>query len=117
MSAVRLTRAQRRLPQKLADRYRATQVNRLFFERRPDRQHRVRLASQVEIDQQKLFDGKPPPIPPGCRLFTVDRNIAPGVRMRLFVWNLEGAETDLSAAVARRIFEWVATTWEIEAQI
>ena len=41
MSALRLTRAQRRLMQKLADHVdRVTQADRLFFERFPHRQHR-----------------------------------------------------------------------------
>ena len=118
MIAVRLTRAQRRLMRMLADRAdRVTQADSLFFERRPDRQHRIRLASQAEIDQQALLDGKPPWIPQGFRLFTVVRNVAPGYRMRLFVRSPEGAETDLDESTCRQVFECAATpkVWEIEA--
>ena len=49
-----LTRPQRRQLQKLADRVdRVTQADRLFFERRPDRQRRVRLANQAELSSRK----------------------------------------------------------------
>jgi hypothetical protein len=118
--SIHLTRAQRRQMQKLADRVdRVTQADRLFFERRPDRMHRVRLASQAEIGQQELLEGKPLFMPPGCRVFCIVRNIAPGVRMRLFTYGLEGSETDLSEAWARAIFEKAATpqAWKIEAQL
>jgi hypothetical protein len=117
---IQLTRTQRRQMQKLGERVdRVTQADRLFFERFPNRQHRVRLASQAEIGQQEIMEGKPQAIPPGCRIFTAVRNIAPGVRLRLFTFGLEGSETDLSEAWARAIFETAATprTWEIEAQM
>jgi hypothetical protein len=117
---VQLTRAQRRQMQRLTDRVdRVTQADRLFFERRPDRKHRVRLASQAEIGQQEILEGKPLFMPPGCHIFTVVRNIAPGVRLRLFTYGLEHSETDLSEATTRAIFETAATprTWEIEAQM
>src|SRR4051812_9141353 len=117
---IQLTRTQRRQLKKLADRTdRVTQADRLFFERRPDRSHRVRLASLSEIDQNELLEGKPQAIPPECRIFAVVRNIAPGVRLRLFIFGLEGSETDLTETMARTIFEESATpkTWEIEAQM
>lgn len=120
MSALRLTGAQRRPMQKLAERVdRMTRVDGLFFERWLDRQHRVRLASQAEINQQELFDGKLPPIPPGRRLFTVVRGVSPDALMCLCVPNLEYAGADLSEAVARRIFEWVVSshTPKIEARL
>ena len=106
--------------QKVADRVeRVTQADRLFFERFPHRQHRVRLASQAEIEQYELLEGQPAMPQPGCRVFTVVRNIAPGTRLRLYTYGLEGAETDLSEPAARTIFEAAATPqmWEVEAQI
>jgi hypothetical protein len=51
---------------KLADRSIITQADRLFFERRPDRQHRVRLASQAESTAQHRYDSLPPPPVAGC---------------------------------------------------
>ncbi len=118
--SVNLTRAQRRQMQKLADRVdRVTNADRLFFERRPDRMHRVRLASQAEIGQNEILEGKPQWLPPGCRIFCIVRNIAPGIRLRLYTFGLEGSETDLNEAWAQAIFEASATprTWEIEAQM
>jgi len=94
---------------------RVTQADRLFVDRRPDRQHPFRLASQAEINQQKLFDSKPPPIPSGCRLFTVVRGISPDARMCPYLPNLEDARTDLSGGVARRIFS--SHTPEIDARL
>ena len=66
MSGIMLTRAQRRQMQKMADKIdRITQADRLFFERFPHREIRVRLARQAEIEQQAILDGKPPNIPQG----------------------------------------------------
>jgi hypothetical protein len=120
MSEIRLSRAQRRQMQRLANKVdRVTQADRRFFERRPDRQHRVRLAGLAEIEQQALLEGKPLKIRPGFRLYAIVRNVAPGARLRLFLPAPEGRETDLSEAVARVIFETVGTpkTWEVEADI
>ena len=117
-TSIWMSKSQRRQLRKLADKVgRITQADRRFFERRPDRQHRIRLTSQAEIDQQALLDRKPPWIPQGFRLFTVVRNVAPGYRMRLFVRSPEGAETDLDESTCRQVFECAATpkVWEIEA--
>jgi predicted alpha/beta-fold hydrolase len=57
------------------------------------------------------------PVP--SRIFAAVRNVAPGIRLRLFTYGLEGSETDLSEAYARQIFEAAATprTWEVVAQM
>ena len=115
-----LTRAQRRQMQKPADRvHRVTQADRRFFERRADRQHRVRLASQAEIEQAEIANGEPMTVPPGCRVFTIVKNIVTGARLRLFVLNAEGVETDVDEAVARGIWEAAAMPYarEVEARI
>lgn len=120
MSTIHLNRTQRRQMQKLADKVdRVTQADRRFFERFPNRRHRVRLASQAEIGQHELLEGQPIFLPDGFRIFTVVRNIADGVRLRLYTRGLEGSETDLNEATALQIFEASATskTWEIEAQL
>ena len=96
MSAVRLNRAQRRKILKLADWVdRVLQADRLYFERRPERQHLVKLSSRPEIEKREIIDGKPPTVPPSFRLL------------------------DLNEAVARRIFEWVVSshTPEIQARL
>jgi hypothetical protein len=120
MSEIQLTRAQRRAMKKFADRVdRITQADRLFFERFPHRQHRVRPSSQTEVGQNEIIDGKRVDLPPGWRWFTAVRNVAPGYRMCLLVPNLEGAETDLTEAVAREVFEGAAApfTWQLEARL
>jgi hypothetical protein len=120
MSTIQLNRTQRRQLQKLADRVdRVTQADRLFFERFPYRIHRVRLASPAEIEQQELLEGAALWAPPPCRIFAVVRNIAPGVRLRLMVRGVEGAETDLTEEMASAIFRDSATpqTWAVEAQM
>jgi hypothetical protein len=119
MSALRLTRLQRWLMQKLADHVdRVTQAGRVFLEPFPHRQQRVRLNIRAEINQHELIDGKRP-IPPGYRLFTVVRNIAPGARMRLVLPAPEGRDTDVCEATARAILQAVSSpyTWEIEARL
>ena len=120
MDEVKLTRAQRRQMQKLADKVdRITQADRRFFERFPHREHRIRLASQAEIEQNTLLDGKPPWIPQDFRLYTIVRNIAPGTRMRLFLPAPEGRETDVSETTARAVWDAVETPQvrDIEAQM
>ena len=117
MSALRLTRAQRRLMQKLADRVdRVTQADCLFFERFPHRQHRVRLTSRAEIEQQELLDGRSMTIPPSYRWFTAVHNIAPGYHLCLFVPYFEGAETDLDEATARKVFDWRLKKTDLQAR-
>jgi hypothetical protein len=118
--AMNLTRTQQRQMQKIADRVdRVTQADRRFFERRPDRKHRVRLSSQAEIEQFAILVGQPVSPAPGFRLFAIVRNIAPGLRLRLYTCAMEGAETDLLEATAAAIYEARATpkTRQIEAQL
>ena len=120
MSTIQLTRSQRREMQKLAGRVdKVTQADRRFFERFPNRRHRVRLASQAEIAQHELLEGAPIWKPPGTRIFVAVRNIAPGCRLRLYIRGIEGAETDLDEGMAKAIFESSASprTWEVEAQM
>jgi hypothetical protein len=107
---VNLTRTQRRQMRGLADRVdRASQSDRRFFERFPHRAHRIRLASRAEIGQEELLRGAVLWAPPPCRIFAAVRNVAPGVRLRLFTAGLEGSETDLSEAIASAAFEAAAT--------
>ena len=97
------SRARRRHLQKLTDKIdRVVEADRLFFERFPHRQYRVRFTSRAEIDRQQLIDGRTMKIPPGCRMFTVIRNFAPGFRLCLFIPNLEGADPDLGRSRGAR---------------
>jgi hypothetical protein len=109
MSTIQLTRAQRREMQKLADRVdRVTQADRRFFERFPHRMHRIRLASQAEIEQNAILMGSDEmALPPWQQHFVAVKNVAPGHRMRLTVVGPTGAETDLGEEAARGIYEVV----------
>ena len=112
-----LTRPQRRQIQKPAEYVdRVTQADALFFERFPHRKHRIRISGQAEIRQNEILDGKPWVPLAGFKFFTLVRNIAPGVRMRLYVPAPEACETDVDEATARAVFEARATpqVWEIE---
>jgi hypothetical protein len=109
---------QRRLRelQKLVDK--ATESDRLYFERYPQRRHRVRLSHRAEIDQNELLGGEPLPVPPGFRWFTVVRNVCPGARLRVFTLNREDAEVDLDEPTCREIYQWLETSFmrEVEAK-
>jgi hypothetical protein len=113
----KFTRAQRRQIQKLAERVdRVTQADARFFERFPHRKHRIRISGQAEIRQNEIMDGKPWATLAGFKFFTLVRNVAPGVRLRLYIPPPEGCETDVDEVTARTIFEARATpqVWEIE---
>lgn len=119
MSTVQLTCAQQKRMKKLTARVDImSQADRRFFERFPRRQHRIRMASQAEIEQHELLTGEMPWLP-GTRIFVAVRNIVAGARMRLYFRGLDGADTDLDECMARAIFEASAgpQTWKIEAQL
>jgi hypothetical protein len=103
-----LTPHQRRQMRKIVDRVgQMTQADRLFFERFPTRQHRVRLASQAEIEERRIFEYLPP-IPNGLRFFIVVRQVASCIRMRAMVVAPEDNETDMPESQCRAIFEQAA---------
>ena len=115
-----LKRQQRLKLERLAERVdRVTRADRLFFERRPDRKFRFRLAAQCEIDTEENLTGAALYVPAGTRIFVVICNIAPGARLRMFLRGMEGADTDLDEASCRAIYEGLATgnTRKIEAQM
>src|SRR4051794_9503329 len=121
MSAVQLTGDQHRALQTLAERVgRVTQADRLFFERFRHRQYRVRIASQAEIEQDLMLTGSERVLLPGERVFVAIKNVASGVRLRLLFVGPIDADTDLSEAHARLIFEEGTDSdkcREIEAQL
>ncbi len=106
-----LTRAQRRLTALGVKVDVMTQGDRTFFLRRPERQHRVRISHPAEVEQLRIVSGEPMKVPAGSRHFTVVRNIAPGLRWRLFVLNDADAETDLPEEVARTVWEAAETSY------
>jgi hypothetical protein len=107
---MKLTRTQQRQLDKLASYVeRVSDTDRVFFEQHPDRKHRVRLASEVEIAELEITYGEVMTLPPGYRYFVIVRNVAPGHRVELVVENAEDARTDVPEEVARAIFDSFAT--------
>jgi hypothetical protein len=84
------------------------QIDIQFFQRRPDRQHRVRLASPAEIEVSEHLVGGPMQIPAGYRAFVAVRNIVPGVFERALAVAPEDSETEMDEATAAAIFERLA---------
>ena len=115
-----LTRAERRRLQRLSDTIdKLIDTDRRFFERRPERSHRVRRAFAEEVAAGEIVLGQRRELPPHGAWFVAIRQIQPGVRVRAFFIAGRGLETDLSEAQAVGIFEAFATegTREIEAAL
>ncbi|WP_092047414.1 hypothetical protein [Methylobacterium pseudosasicola] len=85
---------------------RAVEGDRRFFARWPDRTYRIRLLSQAERRQVEIFQGKPLRPEPDQAVFTVMKQLAPGVRMRATVIGpLESIGEELTDAEAGSIYE------------
>ncbi len=80
-----LTRAERRRIKTLAPALgRVTDGDARFFERFPERQHRVRLASTAEVETDAILKGEPDiSTASGSRWVTMVKQLAPGVRLRV----------------------------------
>ena len=118
-----LTRNERRQMEKLGSYVRHVyDTDHVFFEQHPNRKHRVRLASEVEIAQLEIMEGEVMTLLPGMRRFALVRSVVPGAAcLRLYVTNDEGAPTGLEIPedIAHAIFESRATpnTREMEAAL
>jgi len=111
-----LSRAQQRQMHKLVSQIGRTAGDREFFESFSHRQHRVRVASQPEIQQLGIVDGEPLIIPPDCQLLAITRSVAPDVRERAYIFAPESARIDMDEITSRILFETSASPriWEIE---
>lgn len=115
--------AQRRLDELSAANDRMSQADKKFFERFPDRRHRVRLAHKAEVEAGAVINGvNPTCLPREFKHFVAVKSLAPECRIRLGFIAPGGIETDLSEQIAAAFFE--AAKWEsghrasrIEAQI
>lgn len=99
-----------------------TQGDALFFQRFPHRRHRIRHASPAELEQNALVTGIADPSPPeGRRYFVAVRQVAPGIRMRLFAQSFEDADVDMSEVEAKQVFDFVSDSHDkanaIESQL
>lgn len=94
----KFTRQWRRALERLTPKIdRVTAADRKFFERHPDRSHRLRLAAEAEAEIAQL--GAEETLPAGIRWFVAVRQVAPGMRLRAF-----GAETDADEATCAEVF-------------
>ena len=106
------TRAERRRLQRLGDRVdRVTQGDARFFERFPDREYRVRVTAAVELEIDAGSDRKEEivPLEPELRWYTIVRQIAPGVRIRVKTQGPADHDVDLPEDVARHLYGQIVT--------
>jgi hypothetical protein len=116
----RLTRAERRRRERQlrkleASAARVTEADRLYFERFPQRNHRIRLAAAAEIEGLRIASGDPVAIPPGYALFMVVRKLAPGVQMWRFLLHVADAAAEIDVmdeTMAAKIWEKVSLAAE-----
>lgn len=75
-----------------------------FFERRPDRSHRLRLSSVAEIGILRLLHpGKL--LTPGLRWYTAVRQVQKGFRIRVFSMGLPHLDCDETEEVCCWVYE------------
>ena len=100
------TRAERRRREKIDEAVgRVTEGDARFFERRPDREYRVRLAAMVELEQNTALEGADfIHTRPGYRWYAVVRQMVPGVRMRVFAQGEADQDTDVPEDFARTLY-------------
>lgn len=100
-----LTHEQRkRLDETAEELDRVCASDRRFFERRPERQHRIRPASRVEIEHRDIVLGGSRP-PNGWAEFIAVRNVVPGLRLRSHFVAGANVDTDVPEDVAKTIFD------------
>jgi hypothetical protein len=90
---------------------RITRDDKKFFERHPNRRHRIRVAGRGEFEHVALAVGKrAQPLEPGLIRFAAIRNVKTGWRIRAFfhgLWNLD--VDDLSEEAAGDVFRQLRT--------
>ncbi|TNC10425.1 hypothetical protein FF100_22395 [Methylobacterium terricola] len=103
-----LSRADRRRFDRFCEKNEPTlAADRRFFERRPDRTYRVRLASAAEVETLRLT-GRGSETPAGYRWYVAIRHVVQDVRVRAFAIGRDGLDTDVSDAVAANIYGWAS---------
>ncbi|MEM6847606.1 MAG: hypothetical protein AAF580_05945 [Pseudomonadota bacterium] len=108
-----LSRTERRRLDTLQEKVeRATDADRKFFKRFPDRSYRVRRAFKAESDLQDFLhasDGQAAfRCPPGYACFMAVRQIAVGARMRHPIYAPSDWDTDMTDIEAQEIYEFAA---------
>jgi hypothetical protein len=78
-----------------------------FFLKNPNRKHRVRYATQDEINRLQIAGS----LPQGNRLYAIVRSITPNYCARRFVPNSKDAGTDVDEDFADVLFDLAADGW------
>ena len=104
--SVPLSRANRRRLDKYQPSVdRVTEGDAKFFERFPERQHRVRLAAAAEIAQNAIMAAGEDLTPvPGARWIVLVKQLQPGMRMRAFAQATGVDDLDLDETEARDLY-------------
>lgn len=75
----------------------------LYFQRRPERRHRLRLAGACEIEETRRRFGLVAP-PPGVRVFCGVHRLSPGNIHRAIGFALDVGEVDFDEKTAARAY-------------
>lgn len=88
---------------------RSLEINRRFFDRFPDRRHRVRLATQSEVEGLVVAYGrKAGRLEPEERWFAVVRWLSDGAWLKAYIPAPAGEETDVPEAWAAALYARLA---------
>jgi len=93
----KLTRVGKRLAVVMDD-------DRRFFERHKRRNHRLRHARRIEIEQDEIIAGRRWEPPRGLGGFTIVRQLRPGIRVRLPIALPETTDPDISESECEALF-------------
>lgn len=116
MSIARLPRAgQRRLKRLTADNEPSILSDARFFERRPDRNHRIRVSSVAEVEMIRLLHPGNV-LTPGMRWYTSVRQIRKGIRCRVFTIGLADLDCDAPEDVCLWVYERGRTNRDAEIE-
>lgn len=74
-----------------------------YFERRPERRHRLRLATGCEIEDARRMLGLVLP-PPGARVFCGVQSLGPGNVHRVIGFAVDAEEVDFDEKAAARAY-------------
>lgn len=116
MSTIPLPRATQRQLKRLTLKNEPTiAADARFFERRPERSHRLRLSSVAEVEILRLLrPGNP--LTPGLRWYTAVRQVRKGFRMRVFSMGLPHLDCDESEEVSCWVFERNRNARDVETE-
>ena len=88
---------------------RSLEIDRRFFERFPERRHRVRLATQSEVEGLAVaYGAKAARLQAGERWYAVVRWLSDGAWLKAYIPNRAGEETDVPEAWAALLYSRLA---------